>query len=164
MFCKNRGQSVNKEEQKQFEMKKKSSNASESETKCNYYKELRYTNNMCVRREKMNNAVCYKCNRKGHYAKNCDQESKISQEVACVGIITFVNQLASTSTELNKALWILDPGCTAHVYNNKLLFENLDPTEIKMLSANSDVVSIKKQGNVKAKCGKSRLIFMKCSV
>lgn len=112
----------------------------------------------CQTLEKRNSAICYNCNGKGHFAKNCKSELKKEKTptVACMGLASFVNP---GHRNIDRDMWVLDSTCNAHVCNNRLYFESLEPVNADILVGDDKMLIIDSIGKVKCRHGSCNLLF-----
>ena len=96
----------------------------------------------------MNKVRCYRCGKKGHFARDCKSkprhrkrrdEENIDMRAAMAGIECD-----------DDSMFIMDSGCTQHISNNLSNFETIRHiTPIKIHLANNKVVEARKEGTLR---------------
>lgn len=111
--------------------------------------------------------ICYKCQKKGHFAKECRGEKKPrniekqdvrhksyqSSQQGNYSAFIHENNILNTQFNLDNEVWILDSGATSHMtYRRDFLsdFEAFNDDTVVVLG-NGQELTIKGKGNVKVK-------------
>ena len=105
------------------------------------------TNKKVKSKRDKKDVVCYNCDKKGHYARDCKLKKKDSNEsngVASVAFLSIEGNNESITTQ-----WILDSGATHHMTNVDLL-ELKEQDTTKVICADGKILTAKCKGLINA--------------
>lgn len=87
---------------------------------------------------------CYKCQKHGHYAAECNSSSKrFSAAYAMLNSVGFA--------DLKRHMWVLDSGTTCHMCCDKAMFNNISPHREKIQLAGDNYIYSESIGDVTIK-------------
>ena len=97
------------------------------------------------------NIVCFNCDKKGHYARDCKLKKKESIEVngsASVAFLSIKNETSKmVANEIVTSKWILDSGATHHMKNVNA-FESIEFDNTKVMCADGKVLIAEGKGTL----------------